>query len=116
MKNDADKVIYVGKAVSLKNRVSQYFRKSGHTDLKVSAMVSNVSYFDYIVTDSEMEALILENNLIKEYNPPYNILLRDDKTYPYVKVTVQEEFPRVIKTRKVRMVANTSVHIQMCLP
>ena len=101
MKNDADKVIYVGKAVSLKNRVSQYFRKSGHTDLKVSAMVSNVSYFDYIVTDSEMEALILENNLIKEYNPPYNILLRDDKTYPYVKVTVQEEFPRVIKTRKV---------------
>ena len=70
MKNDADKVIYVGKAVSLKNRVSQYFRKSGHIDLKVSAMVSNVSYFDYIVTDSEMEALIVENNLIKEYNPP----------------------------------------------
>ena len=94
MKNAADKVIYVGKAVSLKNRVSQYFRKSGHIDLKVSAMVSNVSYFDYIVTDSEMEALILENNLIKEYNPPYNILLRDDKTYPYVKVTVQEELSK----------------------
>lgn len=101
MKNSNDKVIYVGKAISLKNRVSQYFRKSGHNDLKVNAMVQNISYFDYIVTDTEMEALILENNLIKEYNPPYNILLRDDKTYPYVKVTVKESFPRVIKTRKI---------------
>lgn len=101
MKNSNDKVIYVGKAISLKNRVSQYFRKSGHNDLKVNAMVQNISYFDYIVTDTEMEALILENNLIKEYNPPYNILLRDDKTYPYVKVTVKESFPRVIKTRRI---------------
>lgn len=101
MKNDRDKVIYVGKAISLKNRVSQYFRKSGHTDPKVNAMVRNVEYFDYIVTDTEMEALILENNLIKEYDPPYNILLRDDKTYPYIKVTVKETYPRVIKTRKI---------------
>lgn len=101
MKSEKDRVIYVGKAISLKNRVSQYFRKAGHTDPKVNAMVQNVSYFDYIVTDTEMEALILENNLIKEYDPPYNILLRDDKTYPYVKVTVKESFPRVIKTRKI---------------
>ncbi len=101
MKNDDDKVIYVGKAISLKKRVSQYFRKAGHVDLKVNAMVQNVAYFDYIVTDTEMEALILENNLIKEYNPPYNILLRDDKTYPYVKVTVAEEFPRVMKVRRI---------------
>lgn len=101
MKNEKSEVIYVGKAVSLKNRVRQYFQSSRNMDAKVRAMVSHIDEFEYIVTDTEMEALILENNLIKEYKPPYNILLRDDKTYPYIKVTTNEYFPRVIKVRKV---------------
>lgn len=101
MKNKDEKVIYVGKAISLKNRVKQYFQSSRNMDAKVRAMVSHIDEFEYIVTDSEMEALILENNLIKEYKPQYNILLRDDKTYPYIKVTLKEYFPRVIKVRKV---------------
>lgn len=101
MKNKDEKVIYVGKAISLKNRVKQYFQSSRNMDAKVRAMVSHIDEFEYIVTDSEMEALILENNLVKEYKPQYNILLRDDKTYPYIKVTLKEYFPRVIKVRKV---------------
>lgn len=101
MKNQAGEVIYVGKAVSLKNRVKQYFQSSRNMDAKVRAMVSHVEEFETVVTDTEMEALILENNLIKEYKPPYNILLRDDKTYPYIKVTMNEFFPRVIKVRKI---------------
>lgn len=101
MKDGNQKVIYVGKAISLKNRVRQYFQSSRNMDAKVKAMVSHIDEFEYIVTDTEMEALILENNLIKEYKPQYNILLRDDKTYPYIKVTLKEYFPRVIKVRKV---------------
>lgn len=101
MKNREGKIIYVGKAVNLKNRVKQYFTNKTNVWAKVRAMVSHVDEFEYIVTDSEMEALILENNLIKEYKPPYNILLRDDKTYPYIKVTLAEDYPRVIKTRRV---------------
>lgn len=101
MKNQRGEVIYVGKAVVLKNRVKQYFQSSRNMDAKVRAMVSHIEEFETIVTDTEMEALILENNLIKEYKPPYNILLRDDKTYPYLKVTLNEYFPRVIKVRKV---------------
>ena len=101
MKDKAKKVIYVGKAISLKNRVRQYFQSKKNMDAKVRAMVSHIDEFEYIVTDSEMEALILENNLIKEYKPRYNILLRDDKTYPYIKVTLNEYFPRVLKVRKV---------------
>lgn len=101
MKNFQSEVIYVGKAVSLKNRVRQYFQSSKNMDAKVRAMVSHIDEFEYIVTDTEMEALILENNLIKEYKPPYNILLRDDKTYPYIKVTMNEYFPRVVKVRKI---------------
>lgn len=101
MKNKENKIIYVGKAVNLKNRVRQYFQSQRNMWSKVRAMVSHIEEFEYIVTDSEMEALILENNLIKEYKPPYNILLRDDKTYPYIKITLGEYFPRVIKTRKV---------------
>ncbi len=92
-------VIYVGKAISLKNRVRQYFRSSGTMDPKVRAMVSHIAEFEYIVCGSEMEAFILENTLIKKYMPQYNILLRDDKTYPYIKVTTGEDFPRVLKTR-----------------
>lgn len=100
MKNKNNEIIYVGKAVSLKNRVRQYFQSQSNMQDKVKAMVSHIDEFEYIVTDSEMEALILENNLIKEYKPQYNILLRDDKTYPYIKITLNEEYPRVIKTRK----------------
>lgn len=101
MKNKDKKIIYVGKAVSLKNRVRQYFQSQANMQAKVRAMVSHIDEFEYIVTDSEMEALILENNLIKEYKPPYNILLRDDKTYPYIKITISEDYPRVLKTRRI---------------
>ena len=94
-------VIYVGKAVSLKNRVRQYFQSSRNMDPKVRAMVSHIEEFEYITTDTEMEALILENNLIKKYMPQYNVLLRDDKTFPYIKITVGEEYPRILKTRKI---------------
>ncbi len=94
-------VIYVGKAISLKNRVRQYFQAPEHLTPKVRALVKDIDEFEYIITGSEMEALILENNLIKKYMPRYNVLLRDDKTYPYIKVTLDEIFPRVIKTRRV---------------
>ena len=94
-------VIYVGKAVSLKNRVRQYFQSQTNMPPKVRAMVAHIEEFEYITTDSEMEALILECNLIKKYMPKYNVLLRDDKTYPYIKVTVKEDFPRILKTRRV---------------
>ncbi len=98
MRNSLREVIYVGKAKSLKNRVRQYFQSSKNHTEKVRAMVSHISEFEYIVTDSEMEALILECNLIKKYSPKYNILLKDDKYYPFIKIT-NEEFPRVIVTR-----------------
>lgn len=101
MKDATKKIIYVGKALVLKNRVRQYFQSQTNMDAKVRAMVSHIDEFEYIVTDSQMEALILENNLIKRYKPKYNILLRDDKTYPYIKITVQEDYPRVIKTRRI---------------
>ncbi|MBC2575485.1 excinuclease ABC subunit UvrC [Peptostreptococcus canis] len=101
MKDKYGNVIYVGKAISLKNRVRQYFQSSKNHSNKVKSMVKNISSFEYIMTDSELEALILECNLIKKYKPKYNVLLRDDKTYPYIKVTVTEEFPRVLKTRRI---------------
>ena len=100
-KDKLGQVIYVGKAVSLKNRVRQYFQSSRNMDAKVRAMVANIEEFEYITTATEMEALILECNLIKKYEPKYNVLLRDDKTYPFIKITTNEEFPRVIKTRRV---------------
>lgn len=100
-KDKLGQVIYVGKAVSLKNRVRQYFQSSRNMDPKVRAMVSHIEEFEYITTDTEMEALILENNLIKKYMPRYNVLLRDDKTYPYIKVTTNEAYPRILKTRKI---------------
>lgn len=100
-KDKLGQVIYVGKAISLKNRVRQYFQSSKNQDAKVRAMVSHIEEFEYITTNTEMEALILENNLIKKYMPKYNVLLRDDKTYPYIKVTTNEEFPRLVKTRKI---------------
>ena len=101
MKNEAGKVIYVGKAVVLKNRVRQYFQSNKGHSPKVRVMVSKIADFETILTGSEMEALILECNLIKKYRPRYNISLKDDKTYPYVKVTLAEKYPRVMITRRI---------------
>ena len=100
MHSDTDEIIYVGKAINLKNRVRQYFQNSKNKSPKVAAMVSHIAYFEYIVTASEMEALLLECNLIKEHRPKYNVMLKDDKTYPYIKVTIAEEYPRIFITRK----------------
>ena len=105
-KDSLGNVIYVGKAIKLRNRVSQYFHKSSQHSPKVRAMVDNVAEFDYITCATEMEALILECNLIKKYMPKYNILLKDGKTYPYIEVTTSEEFPRVIRTREVKRDGN----------
>jgi excinuclease ABC subunit C len=101
MKDKTGEIIYVGKAISLKKRVRQYFQSSRNNPPKVNAMVSHIAEFEYIIVDNEVEALILEANLIKKHKPKYNILLRDDKQYPYIKVTTNEKYPRVIKTRSV---------------
>ncbi|WP_409226960.1 excinuclease ABC subunit UvrC [Gudongella sp. SC589] len=101
MKDKAGEIIYVGKAISLKKRVRQYFQSSSNHSLKVSSMVRQISDFEYIMVENEVEALVLESNLIKKNRPKYNILLRDDKQYPYIKVTVGERYPRVLKTRQV---------------
>ena len=100
MHDKDDNIIYVGKAVSLKNRVRQYFRKNNKT-ARIQKMVSLISYFEYIVVDNEAEALILECNLIKKNKPKFNVLLKDDKTYPYIKITVNEEYPTIYTTRKI---------------
>lgn len=102
MKNVSGEIIYVGKAISLKNRVRQYFQNSNNQGMKVASMVKNIYDFEYIIVDNEVESLILEANLIKKHKPRYNILLRDDKQYPYIKVSLNERFPRVIKTREVK--------------
>ena len=101
-KDSLGQVIYVGKAVSLKNRVRQYFQTYGKSTPKLRALTSQIAEFEYITCASEMEALILECNLIKKYQPKYNVLLRDDKTYPYIKVTISEDYPRVVKTRELK--------------
>lgn len=100
MKDQFDNIIYVGKAISLKKRVKQYFTSLNNQPYKVKVMVDNIRDFDYIVVSSELEALILECNLIKEHKPKYNILLKDDKNYPYIMITLEEKFPRVIMTRR----------------
>ena len=105
-KDKLGQVIYVGKAISLRNRVRQYFQSAANQNPKVRAMVSHIAEFEYITCQTEMEALILECNLIKKYAPKYNVLLRDDKTYPYIKVTLSEEFPRIIKTRRIEKDGN----------
>jgi excinuclease ABC subunit C len=105
-KDKLGQVIYVGKAISLRNRVRQYFQSSSRQDPKVRAMVSHIAEFEYITCSSEMEALILECNLIKKYMPKYNVLLRDDKTYPYIMVTTSEDYPRVVKTRIIKKDGN----------
>jgi excinuclease ABC subunit C len=102
MKDKRNRIIYVGKAVSLKNRVRSYFQSSKNLPLKVVSMVSKVEDVEYIVTDSEVEALILECNLIKFNRPKYNILLRDDKQYPYIRITLNQPFPRIEVVRKVK--------------
>lgn len=102
MHDASEEIIYVGKAISLKNRVRQYFQSSRKRTPKIEQMVSHISYFEYIVTDSELEALILECNLIKEHRPKYNTMLKDDKTYPYIKVTVGEEYPRILFSRDMK--------------
>lgn len=102
MHNAQDEIIYVGKAISLKNRVRQYFQSSRNLTPKIVQMVSHIARFEYIITDSELEALVLECNLIKEYRPKYNTMLMDDKTYPYIKVTTGEEYPRILLSRLVK--------------
>lgn len=100
MHDENDHIIYVGKAISLKNRVRQYFQSSRNKGVKIEQMVTHIRRFEYIVTDSELEALVLECNLIKEHHPKYNTMLMDDKTYPFIKVTTNEDFPRVMMSRK----------------
>ena len=102
MHGEKDEIIYVGKAVSLKNRVRQYFQSSRNKGAKIEQMVTHITRFEYIVTDSELEALVLECNLIKEHRPKYNTMLKDDKTYPFIKVTVNEPYPRVLFSRTMR--------------
>ena len=102
MHDSRDEIIYVGKAISLKNRVRQYFQSSRNKTAKIEQMVSRIARFEYIITDSELEALVLECNLIKEHRPRYNTMLKDDKSYPYIKVTVQEEFPRILFSRDMK--------------
>ena len=100
MKDNLSNIIYIGKAINLKKRVRQYFSNNIDNDIKVFSMVKNIVEFEYIITDTEMEALILECNLIKMHKPRYNIMLKDDKTYPYIKITLNEDFPRIFITRK----------------
>lgn len=101
MHDEADHIIYVGKAISLKNRVRQYFQSSRNKGVKIEQMVTHITRFEYIVTDSELEALVLECNLIKEHRPKYNTMLMDDKAYPFIKVTVEEAFPRIMLARQI---------------
>lgn len=102
MHDEHDDIIYVGKAISLKNRVRQYFQSSRNKSAKILQMVERIRRFEYIVTDSELEALVLECNLIKEHRPRYNTMLKDDKTYPYIKVTASEEYPRILFSRQMK--------------
>ena len=101
MHDEKDEIIYVGKAISLKNRVRQYFQSSRNKGVKIEQMVTHIARFEYIVTDSELEALVLECNLIKEHRPKYNTMLMDDKAYPFIKVTVDEPFPRIMLARRI---------------
>lgn len=102
MHDKTDEIIYVGKAISLKNRVRQYFQSSRNKSDKIKKMVEHIDYFEYIITDSELEALVLECNLIKEHRPKYNTMLKDDKSYPYIKITVGEDYPRILLARQMK--------------
>ena len=109
MHDAKDAIIYIGKAVSLRNRVRQYFRPSHNEGLKKEQMIRQIARFEYIITDSELEALILECNLIKEHRPKYNTMLRDDKSYPYIRVTLGEAFPRVLFSRQMKKDKSRSI-------
>ena len=114
MHDAKDAIIYVGKAISLKNRVRQYFQPSRNVSPKIEKMISQIDHFEYIITDSEVEALVLESNLIKEHRPKYNTMLKDDKSYPFIKATVGEDFPRLsFPDRKNGTNRNISVLIQV---
>ena len=102
MHGEKDEIIYVGKAISLKNRVRQYFQPSRNRGAKIDQMVTHITRFEYIVTDSELEALVLECNLIKEHRPKYNTMLMDDKSYPFIKVTTGEAYPRIMMARQMK--------------
>ena len=102
MHDEKDQIIYVGKAISLKNRVRQYFQASRNKGAKIEQMVTHIRRFEYIVTDSELEALVLECNLIKEHRPKYNTMLMDDKSYPFIRVSVNEAFPRITMARQMK--------------
>ena len=102
MHDSRDAIIYIGKAVSLRKRVHQYFQASHDEGIKKAQMVKQIARFEYIITDSELEALVLESNLIKEHRPKYNTMLKDDKSYPYIRVTVQEDYPRILFCRQVK--------------
>ena len=102
MHGPMDEIIYVGKAKNLRNRVKQYFQKSYKKSIKIQQMVSQIQRFEYIVVDSELEALVLESNLIKENKPRYNTVLKDDKSYPYIRFSVEEDYPRLFITRSKR--------------
>jgi len=102
MRDDKDGILYIGKAISLKNRVRQYFQSSRNKGTKIEQMVTRICRFEYIITDSELEALVLESNLIKEHKPKYNTMLKDDKSYPFIKVTIAEAYPRVLFSRTMK--------------
>ena len=102
LKNEKERVLYVGKAKDLKNRLRSYFQKSSHHDPRKAVMIKNVKEFSFIVTDNELEALALEANLIKQYRPKFNVILRDDKNYPYLKLTVKEEWPKLEVVRRIK--------------
>ena len=113
MHDNMDNIIYVGKAVNLKNRVRQYFQTGRNVSPKIERMISQIASFEYILADSEVEALVLECNLIKEYSPKYNTMLKDDKSYPYIKATIQEPYPRLLFTHN-RKKDNSSVMPTAC--
>ncbi|MDD3704934.1 MAG: excinuclease ABC subunit UvrC [Clostridiaceae bacterium] len=102
MRDEYNEIIYIGKAINLKNRVRQYFQNSKNQHPKVAAMVERITDFEYIITDSELEALILECNLIKKHRPKYNVMLKDDKQYPYIKITIKEDYPRLLIVREIK--------------
>ena len=114
MHDEKDEIIYVGKAISLKNRVRQYFQSSRNKGVKIEQMVTHIARFEYIVTDSELEALVLECNLIKEHRPKYNTMLMDDKAYPFIKVTVDEPFPRKLPKDIGKERPCLNYHIHQC--
>ena len=102
MKDDRDRIIYIGKAKNLKKRIKQYFRNKDNLDVKTQVLVSQIANIEYIVTETELEALILECSLIKKHRPRYNILLKDDKSFPYIRVTMEEDYPRLTLARKIK--------------